>query len=169
MTLLSAVHMLAHVWSNTPPAVIANCFRHSGFVRDGDSLEAGDADVNENAEEDDSRFDRLLPPDVPLDEYIQIDRDVAVAGRLSDDEILNVLGDEDPDSDCETASLMDACEVPRRTAKEANDALKVLEDICVVSPDSMRGLHHLHELRKIVLSAQISRAQQTTITSYFTK
>ncbi|KAH7932907.1 hypothetical protein HPB49_004679 [Dermacentor silvarum] len=95
------------------------------FARDGDSLEAGDADVNQNAEEDDSRFDRLLPADDPLDEYIHIDSDVA--GRLNDDEILDVLGDEKAD------------------AKEANDALKILEDACVVSADRLCGLRHLQK------------------------
>lgn len=98
-----------------------------------------------------SCFDRLLPPDVPLDKYIHIDSAVVVAGHLSDDEILDILGDEGPDSNGRNAPVMDACEVPCRTAKEAVDALKVLENICVVSPDSLRGLHHLQELRKIVL------------------
>ncbi|KAH7953990.1 hypothetical protein HPB49_014754 [Dermacentor silvarum] len=139
-----------------PTYTIVNCFRHSSFVRNADSLEAEDANVNENAEEGDSRFNRLLPPDVPLDEYIHINSDVA--GCLNDDELLDVLGDKDPDYDSENAPVVDACQMLRRTAKEADDTLKVLEDICVISPDSLRGLHHLQELRKTVLHTEISHA-----------
>lgn len=51
----------------------------------------------------------------------------------------------------------------RHTLKEATHALSVLEKICMVSPDSVRGLIHLQEVRKIVISTHITSAKEMTI------
>lgn len=103
-------------------------------------------------------------------DYLQIDSNVAVVDRLSDNEILGrLLGDKDPESEPEDAPIMYVCEVPQHTAKKANDALKVLEDICLASCNTLRRLRHLDKLKKIVLSAQIPRTKQAKITSSFKK
>ncbi|KAH8028879.1 hypothetical protein HPB51_020010 [Rhipicephalus microplus] len=64
--LLGAVHIIAHVWKNTPPQVIANCFRHSGFVRPEHAAVADDGIEEAPAESNDDdcpAFDAVLPTD----------------------------------------------------------------------------------------------------------
>ncbi|KAG0409871.1 hypothetical protein HPB47_013015 [Ixodes persulcatus] len=137
LNLLSALHILAHVWSNTPAEVIANCFRHSGFVRPDVCeaiLDATSEDSQETAEEvDDSCLERVLPSGVQLADYIAIDHDVATAGQLSDDEITSeVLGGRDEHDSDDTSDQPSR----RRTVKEAAEALAVLEEFCDGIPES---------------------------------
>ncbi|KAK8768930.1 hypothetical protein V5799_014606 [Amblyomma americanum] len=84
ITLLSAIHILAHVLVNTPPEVVSNCFKHSGFVwpETSQSLESATPE-----EDDDGAFIDLLPTEVPLADNVAIDDGVIVAGQLSDDEM----------------------------------------------------------------------------------
>lgn len=114
VSLLSAIHMLTYVWKNTSPEVVANCFRYSGFVHD-----AADPDVD----------------DVPLCNYTAIDNDVAVAGKVTDRNIVADVLDAEGQSTDEEPS--DSYERPRHKLKEAAHVLTVLEDICTVSSDSV--------------------------------
>lgn len=169
LNLLSALHILAHVWSNTPAEVIANCFRHSGFVRPDVCeaiLDATSEDSQETAEEvDDSCLERVLPSGVQLADYIAIDRDVATAGQLSDDEIISeVLGGHDEHDSDDTSDQPSR----RRTVKEAAEALAVLEEFCDGIPESEYAHNHLMGLKKIVLR-QVSAKKQTRITEFFQK
>ncbi|KAH7950111.1 hypothetical protein HPB49_019724 [Dermacentor silvarum] len=105
--LLGAVHIITHVWENTPPQVIGKCFRHSGFVRPEHGAVADDGVDEVSAEftdDDCPTFDAVLPTDVTLQDYIAIDDCVATTGLLTDEEIINdVTGAQvDHDSDEES-------------------------------------------------------------------
>ncbi|KAH8029141.1 hypothetical protein HPB51_023546 [Rhipicephalus microplus] len=90
------------VWSNTPLAVVANSLWHSGFVRPDDSdipPEATPEDTHEptgnmDNEVNDMRFNSLLPSGVQILDYVAIDYHVAVAGPLTDDDILSEVLEE---------------------------------------------------------------------------
>uniref|UniRef100_A0A1E1X330 Putative tigger transposable element n=1 Tax=Amblyomma aureolatum TaxID=187763 RepID=A0A1E1X330_9ACAR len=172
LNLLSAIHILVQVWNNTPAEVIANSFRHSGFVRPDDcdvppEVTAEDTpeptENMDNEEVDDRRFEFLLPSGVQLADYVAIDDDAAVAGLLTDADILSEVLDGD-----ENHSDEDDRDPPsrRRTVQEAAEALAVLEEFCVECRDSERAHHHLMGLKKIVL-AQIPATRQTKITQFF--
>ncbi|XP_049520582.1 tigger transposable element-derived protein 6-like [Dermacentor silvarum] len=136
VSLLSAIHVLTYVWKNTPPEVVANCFRHSCFVHD-----AADTDVVadvESDEEQDGRYVNIMPADVPLRDYFAIDNDVAAAGIVTDSDIVAKVMDGEGESADEDPN--DSDERPRPTMTEAAHALTVLEDICMVSSDSLRRL-----------------------------
>ncbi|XP_037572329.1 tigger transposable element-derived protein 4 [Dermacentor silvarum] len=166
ITLLSAIHILAHVWTNTPAEVVANCFKHSGFVRP-ETCESPQPAVQEE-EGDDIAFAGLLPSKVQLADYVAIDDGVALAGQLTDDDIISgALGaaDEASDEDDPCGELRPV----RRTAKEAADALAVLEEFCYDVPGNTLALEGLLHARKLVLSAQLAAKKQTSITDFFTK
>ncbi|KAH7937883.1 hypothetical protein HPB49_017162 [Dermacentor silvarum] len=83
--LLSAIHILAHLCANTPAAVVANCFRHSGFSQ----LEPSESqEVAAPDDEEDRALVVLLPNEVQLADYFGIDDGVTVAGKLTDVEII---------------------------------------------------------------------------------
>lgn len=176
LTLLTAIHILAHVWNKTPPAVIANFFRHSGFVHPDDSdipPEATPEDTREptgnvDDEVNDTRFDSVLPSDVQILDYVAIDYHVAVAGPLTDDDILSEVLEEDQNHCSDDDGQDEPPTRRRRTVQEAAEALAVLEEFCVCSRDSERAHHHLMGLNKIVLS-EIPTARQTKITHFFKK
>nr|XP_037276777.1 tigger transposable element-derived protein 6-like [Rhipicephalus microplus] len=83
VSLLSSIHMLTY---NTPPALVANCFRHSGFVHD--AADPGVVADKETGEEQDNRYVSIMPVDVPPGDYFAIDSNVAVAGTVTDSDIV---------------------------------------------------------------------------------
>ncbi|KAK8757742.1 hypothetical protein V5799_004625 [Amblyomma americanum] len=85
VNLLSAVNILAYVWHNMPVHIVANCFRHSGFV----VREPGDDAVSLDDNGDDCQdFGGVLPDTVTLADYVGIDDGVVIAGSLTDEEIV---------------------------------------------------------------------------------
>ncbi|KAH7980163.1 hypothetical protein HPB49_013571 [Dermacentor silvarum] len=167
---------VAHVWSETPPAVIANSFRHSGFVHPDDSdipPEATPEDTREptgnvDDEVNDTRFDSVLPSGVQILDYVAIDYHVVVAGPLTDDDILSEVLEEDQNHCSDDDGQDEPPTRRRRTVQEAAEALAVLEEFYVCSRDSERAHHHLMGLNKILLS-EIPTARQTKITHFFKK
>ncbi|KAH7949629.1 hypothetical protein HPB49_012832 [Dermacentor silvarum] len=127
--------MLTYVWTNTPREVVANCFRHSGFVHDAADLDVV-ADV-ESGEERDGRYVNIMLADVLLCDYVAIDNDVAVAGKVTDSDIVAEVMDGEGESADEYPN--DSDEHPSHTMTEAAHAFTVLEDICMVSSDSSRS------------------------------
>nr|XP_054919021.1 tigger transposable element-derived protein 4-like [Dermacentor andersoni] len=87
VNLLSAVNILAYVWHNTPAHVVANCFRHSGFVvrEPGDDAVAK-VSLDDNGD-DCEDFGGVLPDVVTLADYVGIDDGVVTAGSLTEEEI----------------------------------------------------------------------------------
>ncbi|KAH7959531.1 hypothetical protein HPB49_011645 [Dermacentor silvarum] len=138
----------------------------SGFVRP-ETCESPQPAVPEE-EGDDIAFAGLLPSEVQLADYVAIDDGVVVAGQLTDDDIISgALGaaDEASDEDDPCGELRPV----RRTAKEAADALAVLEEFCYDVPGNTLALEGLSHARKLVLSAQLAAKKQTSITDFFTK
>ncbi|KAH7984447.1 hypothetical protein HPB52_020893 [Rhipicephalus sanguineus] len=86
-------------------------------------------------EVNDTRFDSLLPSGVQILDYVAIDYDVAVAGPLTDDDILSEVLEEDQNH-CSDDDGQDEPIRRRRTVQEAAKALAVLEEFCVCSRDS---------------------------------
>ncbi|KAH7966927.1 hypothetical protein HPB49_020780 [Dermacentor silvarum] len=152
--LLGAVHIIAQVWESTPPQVIANCFRHSGFVRPEHAAVADDGvdEVSAESTDDDClTFDAVLPTDVTLQDYIAIDDCVATTGLLTDEEIINDVTGAQEHHDSDKESCEEVEPRPHRTSREVSEALLILEDVCLSSSDSLRAVGHLEELRKIVI------------------
>ncbi|KAH8039619.1 hypothetical protein HPB51_007819 [Rhipicephalus microplus] len=142
--LLSATQMLAYVRNNTPPVVVANCFRHSDLVHG--TADPGVVADEETGKEQDGHYVCIMPADVPLGDYFAIDSDVAMAGTVTDSDIVaEVLGGEGESAD-EDAS--DADEHKRPTMTDAAHALVILEDICMLFSGSMRELSRLQKFCK---------------------
>ncbi|KAH8037408.1 hypothetical protein HPB51_009963 [Rhipicephalus microplus] len=134
-------HPIAHVWSDTPPAVIANSFRHSGFVRPDDSditpEDTREPTGNMDDEVNDTCFDCLLPSGVQILDYVAIDYHVAVAGPLTDDDLLLEVLEEDQNHCFDDEGQNEPTRRPH-IVQEAVEALVVLEEFCVCSRDSER-------------------------------
>lgn len=79
---------------------------------------------------------------------------------------LQSLGETDEASDQDSC---DELRPVRRTAKEAADALVVLEEFCYHVPGNTLALEGLSRALKLVLAAQLSTKKQTSITDYFSK
>ncbi|KAH8039156.1 hypothetical protein HPB51_005332 [Rhipicephalus microplus] len=152
--LLGAVHIIAHMWKNTPPQVIANCFRHSGFVRPEHAAVADHSIEEVSAEstnDDCPTSDAVLPTDVTFQDYIAIDHGVATSGLLTDQEIINDVMGAHEDHDSNEESCEEIQPGPHPTSREVSEALLILEDACLNTPDSLRAVGHLEQLRKIVI------------------
>ncbi|KAH7956630.1 hypothetical protein HPB52_011211 [Rhipicephalus sanguineus] len=120
----------------------------------------------DDEEVNDTHFESLLPSGVQLVDYVAIDDDVAVAGLLTDDDILSEVLTKDQNH-CSDDDTQDE-PMRHRTLQEAAEALAVFKQFCVGFRDSERVHHHLMGLKKIVL-AQIPTKRQTKITQFFTK
>ncbi|KAH6919876.1 hypothetical protein HPB50_029136 [Hyalomma asiaticum] len=70
-----------------PAPVIANFFRHSGFVAPNSSDTAAAEGSPDNGADDGQGIGCVLPDAVILDDYIDIDEGVTTAGSLNDEQI----------------------------------------------------------------------------------
>ncbi|KAH7949715.1 hypothetical protein HPB49_014550 [Dermacentor silvarum] len=110
----------------------------SGFVHPDDSdipPEATPEDTREptgnvDDEVNDTRFDSVLPSDVQILDYVAIDYHVAVAGPLTDDDILSEVLEEDQNHCSDDDGQDEPPTRRRRTVQEAAEALAVLEEFC---------------------------------------
>lgn len=122
-----------------PLEVVTNCFRHSGFLPEAaDPVVVVDA---ESGEEQERHYAYIMPADMPLCDYFVIDNDVAVVGKVTDSDIVIEVLDSKGASADEDPS--DSDKPPHHTMMQAAHALAVLENIGMVSSDSVRGLSHL--------------------------
>ncbi|KAL3201713.1 hypothetical protein MRX96_042852 [Rhipicephalus microplus] len=97
---------------------------------------------NMDDEVNDTCFDSLLPSGVRILDYVTIDYHVAVAGPLTDDDILSEVLEEDQNH-CSDDDGQDEPTRRHRTMQEAAEALAVLEEFCVCFCDSELAHHHL--------------------------
>lgn len=166
--LLGVVHLLAHVWKNTAPQVITNCFWHSGFMRPEHVAAAKEVSA-ESTNDECPNFDAVLPMDVTLRDYIVIDHGVATNGLPTNEEIINDVAGAQEGHDSGEGSCEEVQPRPHHTSIEVTDVLFVSENICLSTSNSLHAVGRLKELRKKLMSAGICVKKQTTIAKHFSK
>ena len=181
VTLLDAVRNLKHAWDNVKPTTVRNCFRKAGFNRsDLDEEEACtempcDMGADIEAADTEPFLSRLYKElDVSLEEFCDVDNDVATCAVPSTDDILSSLsstrGDTDETINDKNDSDGDDCgEQPPSISKlEALSALSTIELYLLqtgANEEIRRGLQKFSgQLEHLLLTTSTI---QSRITNFF--
>lgn len=152
---LEALHLLAMSWNNVSGSTIRNCFKHGGFSKQAPESE-DTADIR--------------PLDMTVDEFqewMEIDEDIIVAARPTEDDVCEAATSSDSQVGEEEAEAEDddATEPPQPpTNAEMREALKVLR--CGVQHRSVDFQKH-YEYERFINDLLRENQRQTTIKDFF--
>ncbi|XP_057327621.1 tigger transposable element-derived protein 4-like [Microplitis mediator] len=96
-TILDAIFMISQAWQNVTQRTIANCFKHAGFIDPSVCTLIDKDEISPASEKDNVSLlqlgQALTPPLTALDveEFLQVDNNIAVCSSLSDQEILEEI------------------------------------------------------------------------------
>lgn len=104
--LLGALSMLADAWKSIPSTTLHNCFRHAGFVLNGESAALDEDSVVEQVSGSEQLIDDLrtagveIPSNVSFSEFARVDSELELCAGLTDEEIIRqVLAESESDDD----------------------------------------------------------------------
>lgn len=104
--LLGALSMLADAWKSMTSTTLRNCFRHAGFVLNGESAALDEDSVVDQVSESEQLIDDLrtagveIPSDVSFSEFACVDSELELCAGLTDEEIIRqVLAESESDDD----------------------------------------------------------------------
>ncbi|XP_037557703.1 uncharacterized protein LOC119434686 [Dermacentor silvarum] len=92
--LLGALSMLADEWKSIPSTTLHNCFRHAGFVLNGESAALDEDSVVEQVSGSEQLIDDLrtagveIPSNVSFSEFARVDSELELCAGLTDEEII---------------------------------------------------------------------------------
>lgn len=111
---------------------------------------------------------------MPFFDFVSVDSDVAVCGRLTEEDILSHVrhGDqqsEPDDANDEQDEEEEEEEPPRPSASDALAALQIVERYFTHEENAEHALGSISVLQRIVLETRFKRRTQGKITDYFSK
>ncbi|XP_060557064.1 tigger transposable element-derived protein 4-like [Ruditapes philippinarum] len=102
ISVLDALRMMRHAWSQVTSTTIKNCYRHAGFT----STQTTDVESEDDADDDIplNQLASILGTRVSMDDYVNIDDELQATEAISDNDILSELlearsVDDDSDND----------------------------------------------------------------------
>lgn len=157
ISLLDAIHMLAHAWNSVTATTIVNCFRKAGFVC-GKTHEEPEAEMNS---------EEIAPPNgmthQAFQEWVDVDDSLAVTSEVTDDDIVEEIRQRvNPEEDSSNAINQ-----PAPTSRETRAALTVLRRTLEHrggTGDDYRLFYSLENKIEALINATRT---QTTLEDYF--
>ncbi|KAH7948521.1 hypothetical protein HPB52_024078 [Rhipicephalus sanguineus] len=92
--LLGALSMLADAWKSMTSTTLRNCFRHAGFVLNGESAALDEDSVVDQVSESEQLIDDLrtagveIPSDVSFSKFACVDSELELCAGLTNEEII---------------------------------------------------------------------------------
>ncbi|KAH8009847.1 hypothetical protein MRX96_000805 [Rhipicephalus microplus] len=146
ISVLDAIHMIASSWSAVSQTIIANSFKHCGFMREtastaGDSTSSMDEDLSAIK---DNAFERLNPATTFAD-FTEAEDNVATCGKLSLDKAVTeklLGGDATATSDEDDAAAADSA-VPMLFADMHVNGIRSYICTCDATEDMLLNISKL--------------------------
>ncbi|KAG8301296.1 hypothetical protein J6590_056766 [Homalodisca vitripennis] len=143
-------------WKSVSQTTIFNCFRKSGFC-------VNTPDEELQVMQPTPWESHPLIGDVPFEDFVHVDDEVAVWGTLTDADILAAKDEEQPDVDNDEEDQ----EFPPVTLKEASTSLEKLRHFSLQTEVGPEVFDALFVLNKVVDEARINKKKQSKITDFF--
>lgn len=134
ITVLTAILLIDKAWRAVTPLTIFNCFKKSGFIKENQE--------NLPIIDEEPAIEPLIDiSGVSFSDFVQVDKDVAVSGSLTDGEILSAAdtnensNDEDEDDTSEPLAEV--------SVKEARASLDILQSFCLQNESDEKAFQGL--------------------------
>lgn len=172
INLLDAIHFLHLSWQKVSGQTIANCFRHGGFLKNGDNFDSEDdlplvewLKKNQQEENNDSNMQ-----DKDFQEFVHIDDQLVTVEYLDDDAIVasvSSVDDEQEDQEDENENSVDGECISVPTSSEA---LKYIDSVrhFLQSRNTPQYVHdRLAEVELYINDIHFTKTKQTKINDFF--
>ncbi|UYV76360.1 TIGD3 [Cordylochernes scorpioides] len=160
--LLFAISWLEAAWVGVSSSTIKNCFSHSGFVMDEAMEEVVEEEMNRCFE----ALKKHQAIDVNYIDFLEVDKDVQVAGEQSIEEIVKeVMGKEEDEEVEPTEKDLNKTSITPAAAVDAFNTIKTLcylKDISEEERHAYSGSSSLQHFPRIGLSAWNNLPLNTT-------
>ena len=141
ISILEALKMLAHSWSEVSESTILNCFRKAGFKegvsdKDDDPFSAFKSSIDQLRQRDEN----LIPNDFTYKDILTVDDYIAVIGAVMTDEeiaqdLIEVAEEEDQEEDEEVTNET----ITKPTTEEIHKAIDTLVDFSMFTQSGEIG------------------------------
>ena len=164
--ILEACRMSKQAWDSVSSKTIANCFRKAGFIHNNNS-ELLDNGI-EQAEQSDFVNEVYIQAEknVPYEQYINFDNDLAVSGTLTDTDIVKEII-------CDNESSEEEDEVflkPKVTITQALNSISQLNSFIEEQENVDDEIFQsINKLRNFTMLHKIKTSKQTNLHDYFKK
>ena len=147
ITLLTAINDLYDAWDAVKESTIRNSFRHAKFMHDEESNQIEECDTNVTINTDFPEFKKFNCENVAFTDYVSVDEDVEICGKLNNDEIIKTIQEDEKE---ETLSDSDETE---ETFKRPNDqaimdSIKTFRVFIQMEPSSGKKIEMPNSNRK---------------------
>lgn len=165
VNLLDAVRFISKAWHNVADSTISNCFKKAGFPVDEhlNQVPLQNIDVQYQWQTVNNFLNNHNI--TSFDEYVNIDQDVVVSGKLSDDDIIELMQDDD-DNICLENDVYEE-PVSSNEVKMAMNHLRTFLERCEnVNDEIFSALIKIDNVIDIKIQDNL---RQKKITDYFLK
>lgn len=178
INILQAMRMAKKSWENVTQQTIANCFKACGFVNEETEPEILTVTPDPVEDPIESEWNVIMAHcnmnnNTTFEDFVEVDNDVAVAGTLTDDEIVAAVADRDEaGADDDDGSGADdetgADELHFVTIKEARRAVETIHTFIEQSSDICDSVFSAIVAIENTIDIQSKRAmKQSRITDFF--
>lgn len=170
INLLDVVRFISKAWHNVTESTIINCFKKSGFPVQSNVV--AEKPVNNSATQSQlETVNNFLNKQnvISFKEYVNVDNDVVVSGKLSDDDIIESINDENNNDCFENDSDDDVQEEPvsNSQVKSAMNILRNFLEKCEnVDEEIFSNLVKIDNVIDIKIQDSL---KQKKFTDFFTK
>ena len=180
-SILTAMFMLTKAWNSIPDQTFINCFKKSGIsdetveraINDEDDPFRGldiEEDVMENLKDD---LDLLMTKfnvdfDITADELVDMDLDVCITNKSSDEDIIaEISGHDAVDAEEESDEEEVSDYVTKPSFNDAMDAITLLENYSLFTKFGADLMKALEDINRVVDIDSQSNKRQSIITDFF--
>jgi hypothetical protein len=172
MDLLDALKMMKRSWEAVTPTTICNCFGKAGFVKENVQTQYGQFHDGFEQEEDDTQYywNSLKASenfDVPLEDYIDVDQDLATTGNLSTEDIIASFTSKNAEDSEQSAdeAIFDEPEKPAVTRKDAQKSLDMLR-LFMQQSNCDAAEPYINKLDDMFMKLRVTQQKQKMITDF---
>lgn len=170
INLLEAVRFISKAWHNVTESTIINCFRKSGFPVNSNVV--AETPTNNSATQSQLEIvNNFLNTQnvISFEEYVNVDNEVVVSGKLSDDDIIESINDEN-NNDCFEDDCDDNVEEKPVSNFQVKSAMNILRNFIEKCENVDEEIFsHLVKIENVIDIKIQDSLKQKKITDFFTK
>ena len=165
-----ATDLVANVWKNIPPTLIANCFRHAGWEKSEEEEEPEEEETTMEPRNWSQVLQSLDMESCDFEEYALCDNNIQATEALSDEDIVeHVLKENNPEPEEEESEEEEEDDGQYPPIKNTGEFFAMIDQQRAFMRKHELPDTHLRQLEKQLVDMQMKVCQnQISVADYFT-